>query len=850
MTMNYIMKINQFKSITLFIVLALSSSSAVAQTVGVSSSPAYVGSSKAILDLDASAGTKGFLAPRMTAVERGVVGSPSTGFTLGLGLAEKGITIFNTTSNLYEYWDGSAWQEIPNVANTGNTLDEAYDEGGPGAGRIINATNGNVEIAGSGFLTVASNVGIGITNPDRRMKISGAGWTALEVENTDAQDAAIELTSQGVSNYVFTDETGFLGLESATGRQISFRTDGPNERMVVQSDGRVRVNNLADPNSAVILSNPSGVLGKRPLTGIATDVLLGTGAFGPASAFEDDDWYQVNSTNTPTAIGDWIYTNGRVGIGVGSSSNPNAPLEVAATGSGNPANNSILANNYTNSAGNDAIITARVAGSSAGDPFFSLDISGEAGWSLGIDNSDDNRFKIAPSWSDLSLSTAMTIQTDGNVGIGSASPIARLDIAGNAALNDNQLRLRGGNDGNHFLSYIGGSFDGAKLTGNINVILNTMTGGDALVVEGSNVGIGTSSPDNRLVVKGNMSIWNSEELRFFDGDGTDQRGTIGRINGTGDMIVASNAAGNWLRIGANNSNIAFFPNNDYSSNNDPTFIMTETGRLGVGTSAPIARIHAEGGILSANFGARYYSVGGGNAYFTTDRTLSGYFQYDLACGELQVFSDARIKNIIGVSNAKSDLETLMDIKITDYSFKDYKTNSRTEKKVIAQQVEKVYPSAVSKGEGYIPNIYALSKAQFNTTEKLLTITLEGVVDILAGDKIKLIMESGNSKVVDVVSVSETSFTVSVDSFDGDKVFVYGKQVDDFRSVDYDAIAMLNISATQELFRQIQVMKTMIDGLESENQALRNQSEWSNENFNSLKAEVDALKQAISLYGMK
>jgi hypothetical protein len=32
--------------------------------------------------------------------------------------------------------------------------------------------------------------------------------------------------------------------------------------------------------------------------------------------------------------------------------------------------------------------------------------------------------------------------------------------------------------------------------------------------------------------------------------------------------------------------------------------------------------------------------------------------------------------------------------------------------------------------------------------------------------------------------------------------VYGREVADFRSVDYDAISMLNVSATQELHRKL------------------------------------------------
>ncbi len=38
--------------------------------------------------------------------------------------------------------------------------------------------------------------------------------------------------------------------------------------------------------------------------------------------------------------------------------------------------------------------------------------------------------------------------------------------------------------------------------------------------------------------------------------------------------------------------------------------------------------------------------------------------------------------------------------------------------------------------------------------------------------------------------------------DADTVFVYGREVKDFRTVDYEAIAMLNVSATQELHRRV------------------------------------------------
>jgi hypothetical protein len=48
---------------------------------------------------------------------------------------------------------------------------------------------------------------------------------------------------------------------------------------------------------------------------------------------------------------------------------------------------------------------------------------------------------------------------------------------------------------------------------------------------------------------------------------------------------------------------------------------------------------------------------------------------------------------------------------------------------------------------------------------------------------------------------------------GSKVFVYGKEVDDFRDVSYDSIAMLNLSATQALAKKIEALEEKIKKLE-------------------------------------
>jgi hypothetical protein len=68
---------------------------------------------------------------------------------------------------------------------------------------------------------------------------------------------------------------------------------------------------------------------------------------------------------------------------------------------------------------------------------------------------------------------------------------------------------------------------------------------------------------------------------------------------------------------------------------------------------------------------------------------------------------------------------------------------------------------------------------------------------------------------------------------GDKVFVYGKQWLDMKSVDYDAIAMLNVSDTQELAKKI-------EALEAENAKLKAQAT----ELTNLRNRMETLEKTI------
>ncbi|MBT4887463.1 MAG: hypothetical protein HON07_09650, partial [Planctomycetaceae bacterium] len=168
-------------------------------------------------------------------------------------------------------------------------------------------------------------------------------------------------------------------------------------------------------------------------------------------------------------------------------------------------------------------------------------------------------------------------------------------------------------------------------------------------------------------------------------------------------------------------------------------------------------------------------------------------------------SDARAKTIHGVSDAAHDLDTLRKIKIQDFHWTDRMVDGfRPHKLTIAQQVEEVFPEAVmiSPAPKAIPNIYSMaSSVNHHAGRGELVLTLDKNHDLTEGDSVDLFSKGKEMKEFNVTRVlNEKTFAVASEQ-SLEEVFVYGKYVNDFRSVDYDAIAMLNVSATQELARK-------------------------------------------------
>lgn len=308
-----------------------------------------------------------------------------------------------------------------------------------------------------------------------------------------------------------------------------------------------------------------------------------------------------------------------------------------------------------------------------------------------------------------------------------------------------------------------------------------------------NVGIGTATPSVALDVNGVVVAGNTKMGSGRNGDGTFSltNNGWGRLEGT--------------------SGLAIWGDGNAYNNDSPQMLLNSSGLVGIGTTNPVAKLHVEGNSTANSYGNfTYYawqSNAGGQSCCGGSVEASIHASHRIMAQEFDAFSDARIKNIIGLSDSKKDLQTIMALKITDYRMKDAMKDDKPYKKVIAQEVKEVYPQAVSFTTEIIPDIYTMS------TLKNGLVTIQNTLK--QGDKVKLIMEDKEG-LYDVIEATENNFRIN-ENLTGD-VFVYGRRVDDFHTVDYEALNTLNISATQELYKIIQAQKEEIESLKKKTES--------------------------------
>lgn len=410
----------------------------------------------------------------------------------------------------------------------------------------------------------------------------------------------------------------------------------------------------------------------------------------------------------------------------------------------------------------------------------------------------------------------------GNIGIGNKTPTARVDVAGGIrALGGSPTFTSGVVSAGY--SFSTGDTDGGMFSPADSTLTWLTDGNERMRLTATgNLGIGTGTPGPKLDVNGGI------------------KAAAGVLSGPAGSLGNGYSFGN----GGDTDGGMFSPTDGtltWYTNNAEKLRLTSDGRLGIGTSGPSAPLHvATTASLSYTTDARLIHNGAQDNNNAVTASVAIVADGVVRGSEYHVVSDKRIKNVIGVSDSNNDLATLMKIEITDYKFKDVlDKGNRSQKKVLAQQVEQVYPTATNKGTDTVPDIYQLAKIKDGW--------IELATDLKKGERVKII-DAKVKMIVEVLEARPERFRVDLpeEATPTEEIFVFGREVKDFMSVDYDALAMLNISATQELNRKILKLE---EELAEKNKTISAMEESFEARLISLEKRLDserAAKKLISL----
>ena len=360
-----------------------------------------------------------------------------------------------------------------------------------------------------------------------------------------------------------------------------------------------------------------------------------------------------------------------------------------------------------------------------------------------------------------------------------------------------------------------------------------------------NVGIGGAANTNKLKVHGTVEASSFSGILATDVPTLD----TSKISGLGSFATLSSYPTvtqtdfRWTMGGTGiTSHANYGGHGDWyirSNHGSGKVILQDTGgKVGVGTSNPIAKLHVNGsagftintgwltyfgpygGNLSHNSNSSW--GGGGSIYATSHICTQGY--HVSGSGSITA-SDSRIKKEIVDVEDVAALEILRLLKPKKYKYVDeVKRGTEPVWGFIAQEVRDTLPHATHLITECIPNIYQVANV---SASNVITLTNFDTSTLDSNAVLKVFDKDDKEHLVTITDIVDehsirvdedlSEWTGSIDETGnvvaGNRLFVYGQQVDDFVFLKKDSIYTVATAALQEVDRQLQTEKEKVASLE-------------------------------------
>jgi hypothetical protein len=517
----------------------------------------------------------------------------SNDYNVGIGTTTPGIYKLNVWGKI------SADSENLYTDGLGNlTAQSFYDKGNATKYLDPSKTDGyglviadSISIEGTARANYfAGNVGIGTTGPGKRLEVkenigaemgirisnnAGGALQTLEFHDTVNPKAKIQSSNVGADLRFFTG-SGASNIEQMrilSSGNVGIGTTGPSEKLVVGDD----IGNITSYTGiSVGDSNYAGVFMGSDINNhgkIQYSVGSGYLIFGTKS-------------NSVDYLGTMYLKDGNVGIGTTAPSQQIDMTGDLTIGGGDlyfsssdDTGKRIQTSDTFNILNNTSAWGARM-----GSLQVSSSYSGTAPTNGILFYTDANLYRSAAD----QLRTNDSLIIDGNVGIGTTGPGAKLEVASPSS----GVALKVGRVSGQ--PSIQGTSDWFIIdnAGSEPLALNYWSPNNVLLVQGGgNVGIGTTGPSRPLTVFGDIQIENKNALNinsFFD----DTNSHIYSTTGMG-AAYPHNAYSNLVIESDEAHDIVFATGADGSVGS--SMVIQSSGNVGIGTTSPGVKLDVNGG---------------------------------------------------------------------------------------------------------------------------------------------------------------------------------------------------------------------------------------------------------------